>query len=216
MVKHTSFRTSSSLLILLTACPLEPEPDELCEGPSIETGTDGDTGNETVGPEYMSPDRVPITDPDTLESHPFRTIVQIVMEIPAGDGFGTWLCRGTGALVGPRHVLTNHHVVANCNDIGIGIEEMLMMNPPEDGFVFQVFPGRAPPDPSLNGGAWNVESVVWGPQAWTNSYGCGSFWAGRNPVNSYAYRTCTAREDAWGSTFGVRTAVTLAQNRGQS
>jgi V8-like Glu-specific endopeptidase len=97
-----------------------------------------------------------------------RTVVKIELKIP--DGAETWTHRGTGFLVGPRHVLTNHHVVVDNNDADIN--PMLDVSP--TGFSFQVYPGRLQ-NADLNGGPWNVQSVVWGPDAWN-----GLFWGGED------------------------------------
>jgi V8-like Glu-specific endopeptidase len=112
--------------------------------------------------------REPVTSPEELESYPLRTVVKIELEIP--DGSDKWRYRGTGFLVGPRHVLTNHHVVDD--HIDGDINPMIDASP--TGFSFQVYPGRAH-NVDLNGGPWNVERVVWGPKAWN-----GLFWGGED------------------------------------
>ena len=85
-------------------------------------------------------------------------------------GSATDIYKGTGFLVGPRHVLTNHHVVGG--EDGFDVNVLLNLDPP--GFSFQVYPGRAG-DAIFNGGAWDVERVVWGPNAWN-----GLYWGGED------------------------------------
>jgi V8-like Glu-specific endopeptidase len=187
------------LLIVVAACSPEPDPGELCEQPATETGDVGAFGSEIVGledlgfevqrvghhprigirePELDGPPTIPIdfgdgrepvTSPEELESYPLQTVVQIVKEIPNEIG-GIYRGTATGFLVGPRHVLTNHHVAVDDNDGDINpLIEMSPMN-----FSFQVYPGRAK-DADLNGGPWNVERVVWGPNAWN-----GLYWGGED------------------------------------
>jgi V8-like Glu-specific endopeptidase len=200
VVKRSELFFPSFLLIIVAACSVEPEPGELCE-PGTEGGDDDGFGAEVIGLEKTGLEvheikhhsvngvrqldidapvpagladnvgndmRQPITSSEELQSYPLRTVVRIELEIPSE--FGTSLSRGTGFLVGPRHVLTNQHVVTD--DDGGDINPLIEMNPP--GFSFQVYPGRSA-DAVLNGGAWDVESVVWGPHAWD-----GLFWSGED------------------------------------
>lgn len=177
----------SCFLVVVIACSPESDPGELCEPPSTETGEDPGfgvrgTGDQRAGvrelefedpfpavPVELGDNREPVTSPVELESYPLRTVVQIERRIPLefGSTFWGW---GTGFLVGPRHVLTNHHVAVDIN--GDDINPMIEMSPM--GFSFQVYPGRAR-DEDLNGGPWRVESVVWGPDAWN-----GLFWSGED------------------------------------
>jgi V8-like Glu-specific endopeptidase len=205
VVKSSALLCASYLLIVVAACSPEPDPGELCEpgteGGNDEVGLDDpdleiqeikhDPGLEVQEIKHDSriadrelgfgapfpagladivgnDTREPVTSSEELQSYPLRTVVQIELEIPLE--FGSSLARGTGFLVGPRHVLTNHHVVTDDDDGDIN--PMLQMNPP--GFSFQVYPGRSD-DAVLNGGAWDVESVVWGPHAWD-----GFFWNGED------------------------------------
>ncbi len=161
------------LLITVATCSPEPVPGELCEQFGTETGAIEVFGGGVVGPEVpvdLGDGREPVTTPEELQSYPLRTVVQVVLEIP--DAFGnTWRTVATGFLVGPRHVLTNHHVAVNMLDDG---DTNLLLNMRPMGFSFQVFPGRAK-DADLNDGPWNVERVVWGPDAWN-----GLYWAGED------------------------------------
>lgn len=179
-----------------------PEPEGLCEEPEAgETG--GLMGVELIGVEAPSLEvrqpaqrlgsqqleldagpadtvptlagldgRQPVLDAEVLQSYPLRTIVQT--ELRYFDGFTTAHEKGTGFLVGPRHVLTNHHVAAGEDNEYASINQWL--ESPPAGFYFRVLPGRLP-DALLNGGVWNVERVIWGPYAFTELYWSGEDYA---------------------------------------
>jgi V8-like Glu-specific endopeptidase len=99
--------------------------------------------------------RVPVTDEDVLQSYPLRAVVFVSLTYDTPDGLTVQ--KGTGFLAGPRHVITNRHVV---EVVGVDINDWIDMNPPL--FDFDVFPGRSELAP-LNGGAWAVERVIWNP-----------------------------------------------------
>lgn len=198
MVNRHALLCLPCLLIIAAACsPPEPGPGELCEQSGTETGriigTMGpdDPGFESgevrqrtrIGgrelesdihlpgiPADLGDSRTAVTDPEELQSYPLRTVVRIEMNEP--DEAGLWINRGTGFLVGPRHVLTNHHVVDDKNKQDIN--PTIMMDP--DGFLFEVYPGRDQSE-LLNGGPWKVESVVYGPTAFTDLWWGGEDYA---------------------------------------
>ncbi len=80
--------------------------------------------------------RVPVTEEDELQSYPLRTVVSISLSYEVPDGIRT--DSGTGFLAGPRHVITNRHVV---QVYGADINEWL--EEPPVFFGFDVFPGRS-------------------------------------------------------------------------
>lgn len=105
---------------------------------------------------WIEDPRGPVTDEDELQSYPLRTVVSIAISRESPDG-GITTTRGTGFLAGPRHVVTNRHVVqVHEVDINKWIDDPPMF------FRFEVFPGRSKLA-ILNGGAWTVERVIWNP-----------------------------------------------------
>lgn len=101
--------------------------------------------------------RNPVTDEDTLQSYPLRTVAQVRLQWPKSNFLGFNIFTGTGFLVGPRHLITNRHVVE-----GTGGDLNEWIDDPPMFFHLDVYPGRSK-DAVLNGGAWAVERVVWNP-----------------------------------------------------
>lgn len=99
--------------------------------------------------------RVPVTDEAELQSYPLRTVVSIFLSHEVPNGIRKE--KGTGFLAGPRHVITNRHVI---QVDGVDINDWIEDPPPL--FSFEVFPGRSNLA-MLNGGAWTVERVIWNP-----------------------------------------------------
>lgn len=101
--------------------------------------------------------RVPVNSESDLQSYPLRTVALVRLQYPKKNSVGYWLERGTGFLVGPRHLLTNRHVVGGTwGDLNEWIDD------PPEFFSLDVFPGRSS-EVLLNGGAWAVERVIWNP-----------------------------------------------------
>ena len=99
--------------------------------------------------------RVPVTDEHQLQSYPFRTVVSVALSYKVGEGILN--TKGTGFLAGPRHVITNRHVV-EIDDVDVNA----WLDTPPKFFSFNVFPGRSNLA-VLNGGVWAVERVVRNP-----------------------------------------------------
>ncbi len=100
--------------------------------------------------------RVPVTDEDDLQSYPLRTVVSISLSYESSPGIIT-TNKGTGFLAGPRHVITDRHVVQI-----FGVDTNDWLDNPPMFFRLNVFPGRSKLA-ILNGGAWAVERIIWSP-----------------------------------------------------
>ena len=154
----------------LQAVSCSAPDDELCDQPegggTEDGGTEGaDEGTlRSVDPRALGANtfrswtqdpRVPVTNEIELQSYPLKAVVSVVMSYEEPQGIRTE--RGTGFLAGPRHAITNRHII---EVQGVDVNDWID-NPPKF-FHFDVFPGRSKVA-TINGGAWAVERVVWNP-----------------------------------------------------
>ncbi len=101
--------------------------------------------------------RVPVVGEFTLQSYPYRATGRLEVEWTVGATTSGFV--GSAFLVGPRHILTNWHVINGPLGGGLDLNEGLI-----DGSIRITFhPGRggAVHDlPEYNGGPWSAEVVV--------------------------------------------------------